>query len=208
MRKKRKKQISRLHLGELTETTDGGARRGGGGSADNKSPSVTTPDLWWQNGGYSDEEKGEKRNKMSEVDSRSQHSPFGVKVSWVTKCVHHSGVCAGWGKEGRGENVRDGPGTTSNGLLAGLALPDSDSSTLDGVLSAEGAGVAGVLRDFHLLDLLTERGTVSVEVSLASVSAVGRSLDPSVAVSITRDVGDSSRIAEFSSVCEHFVKSS
>jgi hypothetical protein len=70
------------------------------------------------------------------------------------------------------ENVRDSPGTTGNGLLAGLALPDSDSSALDGVLSAEGAGVAGVLGDFHLLDLLTERGTVSVrEVSLASISS-------------------------------------
>ena len=33
--------------------------------------------------------------------------------------------------------------------------------TLDGVLAAEGAGVAGVLRDFDLLHLLTERGTVT-----------------------------------------------
>lgn len=34
--------------------------------------------------------------------------------------------------------------------------------TLDSDLSAEGAGVAGVLGDFHLLNLLTERGTVTV----------------------------------------------
>jgi hypothetical protein len=33
---------------------------------------------------------------------------------------------------------------------------------LDGVLSAEGADVAGVLGDFHLLHLLTQGGTVSV----------------------------------------------
>lgn len=32
---------------------------------------------------------------------------------------------------------------------------------LDGDLSAEGAGVLGVLGDFHLLDLFSERGTVS-----------------------------------------------
>ena len=34
--------------------------------------------------------------------------------------------------------------------------------TLDGVLAAEGAGVAGVLRDFDLLHLLTEGGAVTV----------------------------------------------
>lgn len=39
--------------------------------------------------------------------------------------------------------------------------------TLDGHLSAEGAGVAGVLGDFHLLNLLTERGTVTVDFVLA-----------------------------------------
>lgn len=33
--------------------------------------------------------------------------------------------------------------------------------TLDGVLAAEGAGVGSVLRDFHLLHLLPERGTIS-----------------------------------------------
>jgi hypothetical protein len=33
--------------------------------------------------------------------------------------------------------------------------------SLDGGLSAEGADVSGVLGDFHLLDLLSEGGTVS-----------------------------------------------
>lgn len=33
--------------------------------------------------------------------------------------------------------------------------------TLDGVLAAESAGVSGVLCDFHLLDLLSKRGTIS-----------------------------------------------
>ena len=66
--------------------------------------------------------------------------------------------------------VRNGPSTSSNGFLARFALPDTDSGTLDSVLSAEGAGVAGVLRDLHLLDLLTERGTVSVGELSASVS--------------------------------------
>jgi hypothetical protein len=65
----------------------------------------------------------------------------------------------------RGEQVvdlRDGVGTTGNSLLAALALPDTNSLALDGVLSAEGADVAGVLGDFHLLHLLTQGGTVSV----------------------------------------------
>ena len=60
-------------------------------------------------------------------------------------------------------DLRDGVGTTGDGLVAALALPDTNSLALDGVLSAEGADVAGVLGDFHLLHLLTQGGTVSVE---------------------------------------------
>lgn len=60
-------------------------------------------------------------------------------------------------------HLRDSVGTTSNGLLAALALPDANSLALDGVLAAEGADVAGVLGDFHLLHLLTQRSTVSVD---------------------------------------------
>ena len=41
--------------------------------------------------------------------------------------------------------------------------------TLDGVLAAEGAEVAGVLRDFNLLHLLTERGTITVGSLLVGV---------------------------------------
>lgn len=59
-------------------------------------------------------------------------------------------------------NVRDGVGATSGGLLAALAVPDTDSLALNGVLSAESAGVLGVLGGFHLLDHLPQRGTVSV----------------------------------------------
>lgn len=65
------------------------------------------------------------------------------------------------GSRGGSSGSRNGPGSSSNGLAAGPAFPDTDGLALDGVLSAEGAGVAGVLRDFHLLDLFTERGTVS-----------------------------------------------
>lgn len=46
--------------------------------------------------------------------------------------------------------------------MTALALPDTNSLALDGVLSAEGTDVAGVLLDFHLLHLLTQGGTVSV----------------------------------------------
>lgn len=62
---------------------------------------------------------------------------------------------------GSGGGCGDGVGTTGNSLLAALALPDTNSLALDGVLSAEGADVAGVLGDFHLLHLLTQGGTVS-----------------------------------------------
>ena len=77
--------------------------------------------------------------------------------------------------------LRDGVSTTGGGLAAGLAVPDTDGLALDSVLAAELAHVAGVLCDlergstfrpsgaarvqvcthFHLLDLLTERGTVT-----------------------------------------------
>lgn len=61
-----------------------------------------------------------------------------------------------------GADLRNGVGTTGDGLVATLALPDTNSLALDGVLAAEGADVAGVLGDFHLLHLLTQGGTVSV----------------------------------------------
>lgn len=60
-----------------------------------------------------------------------------------------------------GFNARYDVGTSSNGLAARLAVPDSSGVTLDRDLSAEGACVAGVLGDFDLLDLLTERSTVT-----------------------------------------------
>lgn len=62
-----------------------------------------------------------------------------------------------------GVDARDGVSTTSNGALARLAVPDTGSVSSDGGLAAEGAGVLGVLGDFHLLHLLTQGGTVSVE---------------------------------------------
>ena len=61
----------------------------------------------------------------------------------------------------RRKNIRDNVGSSSNSLLAGLAAPDADGLALDGDLAAEGAGITRVLRDFHLLHLFTEGGTVS-----------------------------------------------
>ncbi len=46
-------------------------------------------------------------------------------------------------------------------LLAALAAPDPDAVPLDRHLATKGAGVAGVLADFHLLDLFAEGGAVS-----------------------------------------------
>ena len=58
-------------------------------------------------------------------------------------------------------NLRDGVSTTSHGLLATLTLPDTDSSTLDSILTTESTGVLGMLSDFHLLYGLSERGTIT-----------------------------------------------
>ena len=67
-------------------------------------------------------------------------------------------------------HLRDSVGSAGNGLVATLALPDTNSLALDGFLSAEGADVAGVLLDFHLLHLLTQGGTVSVVEHIVSTN--------------------------------------
>lgn len=67
-------------------------------------------------------------------------------------------------------HLRDSVSSASNGLVAALALPDTNSLALDGFLSAEGADVAGVLLDFHLLHLLTQGGTVSVVEHIVSTN--------------------------------------
>lgn len=58
-------------------------------------------------------------------------------------------------------DLRNCPRATSYCLSAALAVPDSNRVSLDAVLSAEGTDVSGVLGDFHLLDLLSERGTIT-----------------------------------------------
>ena len=59
-------------------------------------------------------------------------------------------------------NLRNRPRPTRNRLPASLAAPDTDAVSFDGRLAAERAHVAGVLADFHLLDLFAEGGAVSV----------------------------------------------
>ena len=56
-----------------------------------------------------------------------------------------------------------GPSSSSNfdATVLCAAAPDADSLTLHVVLSTEGAHVFGVLGDFHLLDGLTEGGTIT-----------------------------------------------
>jgi hypothetical protein len=60
-------------------------------------------------------------------------------------------------------NVRHCVCSSSDGLVTGPAVPNANGVSLDGGLAAEGADVSGVLGDFHLLDLLSEGGTVSVQ---------------------------------------------
>lgn len=67
--------------------------------------------------------------------------------------------CSGGENEG---HIRNDVSASGNGLLARLAVPDSDRVASNSGLSAERAEVSCVLCDFHLLDLLTEGSTVSV----------------------------------------------
>ena len=59
-------------------------------------------------------------------------------------------------------DIRNSVGSASDGSSAGLAVPDTSSLSSDGGLSAESAGVLGVLGDFHLLDLLSQGSTVTI----------------------------------------------
>lgn len=71
-------------------------------------------------------------------------------------------------------DIRYCVGSSGNGLSARLAVPDTDGMALDGDLSAEGAGVLGVLRDLHLLDLFSEGGTVSICLRTSLVKGLPR----------------------------------
>jgi hypothetical protein len=73
---------------------------------------------------------------------------------------------------GSGGGCGDSVGTTGHGALAGLAVPDADGLPLHGDLAAESAGVLGVLGDFHLLHLLTQGSTVTVDEFMSAVSFI------------------------------------
>jgi hypothetical protein len=69
-------------------------------------------------------------------------------------------------------DLRYSPSTTGNRLLARFAFPDTHGLTLNSILAAEGADVAGVLGDLHLLHLLSEGGAISVRRSVNTQRSV------------------------------------
>ena len=88
-----------------------------------------------------------------------------------TRTNNLSGPTGSASEELKGNHSRHRPRAASDGLLAAPAAPDADAVSLDRRLAAKGARVAGVLADFHLLDLFAERGAVSaVPVLLDGVS--------------------------------------
>lgn len=60
-----------------------------------------------------------------------------------------------------GSSSGNGVSTTSNGLLTGRTSPDTSSTSLDGLLTTERTLVSSVLLNFQLLDLSSQRGTVT-----------------------------------------------
>jgi len=64
-----------------------------------------------------------------------------LTCSTASLCATANGCDSVWGV------LRDGVGSSSGGLAARPAVPDTDGLTLDRVLSAELADVAGVLCD-------------------------------------------------------------
>lgn len=86
------------------------------------------------------------------------------------------------GSDGVGGSSGDGVSATGNGLLAGGTSPDTNGTSSNGGLSAEGAVVSGVLLDFQLLTLSSQRRTVSDTV-LTGDSNLLSSLSPGVSKS-------------------------
>lgn len=72
-----------------------------------------------------------------------------------------------------GSRCRHSVCSSSDGLAAGLAVPDANGVSLNGGLAAESADISGVLGDFHLLDLLSEGGTVSGTVFTGHADLLG-----------------------------------
>lgn len=87
------------------------------------------------------------------------------------RCRYVRGVrCLGFGHLSQSSDGRSDSGggcsgnsvsTTGNGLLTRRTRPDTSSTSLDGLLTTEGAVVSSVLLDFQLLDLSSQRGTVT-----------------------------------------------
>lgn len=85
----------------------------------------------------------------------------------------------------RGLHARDSVSTAGNGSLARLAVPDTNGLAADGDLAAEGASILGVLGDFHLLDLLSQGGTVTISnISMACIGVVLQARVSSVCISL------------------------
>jgi len=102
-------------------------------------------------------------SNLPQATKRGTHGSggWGTAATPVSICIqkHRQAIDCGWDQGG---DVRNDVSSSGNGLLAGLAVPDSDRVASNGGLAAECAYVSGVLCDFHLLDLLTEGSTVSV----------------------------------------------
>lgn len=85
-----------------------------------------------------------------------------------TETAHSAAYCGG---DRRAVDVS----SAGNDLLAAAATPDASSMTLHGLLATEGASVLGMLGNFHLLDGLTKRSTITGTV-LAGDSNLFRAL--------------------------------
>ena len=60
-----------------------------------------------------------------------------------------------------GSSSGDSVSTTSDSLLTRRTRPDTSGTSLDGLLTTERTIVSSVLLDFQLLDLSSQRGTVT-----------------------------------------------
>ena len=102
-------------------------------------------------------EKNSRRGSQDLIFKWSLHGAYNLRLAQLAQA-------ADGGADGDGGSGGRDVSSTSDDLVATSASPDTDIGALDGVLTAELAGVLSVLGNFDLADLLTDGRTVASSV--------------------------------------------
>ena len=84
-----------------------------------------------------------------------------IHIIKIKSSFNHFSQSSDGRSNGGGSSSGDSVSTTSDGLLTTGTSPNTSSTSLDGLLTTEGTIVSSVLLDFQLLDLSSQRGTIT-----------------------------------------------